>query len=216
MIPLIVSGVMAAGAAAQSRRQAKKERRLLEQQEAEERHRTQQIEGTQAVINSLFDSPQRQANYQRFLQALRERYGTMLDRQHTDAARNAKFTLARSGLVGGSVDRDVQRGLGEELAEGTLRAEREARGALRDLQGQDEQARQALIDFAARGLDATTAMRRGQAQLQSNLQAARADAGPAALGDIFSRTAGTYRSIAERQARRQGFGHQANRQDLYG
>lgn len=172
--------------------------------ERQERERQARIANTTHRINAAYDAPERQAQYADFTKALRDHYTNDANRQQAIAGRNLKFAMARSGNVGGSVDVDAKRTLGEEYTQGILTAENKAQGALGDLKAQDETSRLNLIQLAQSGLDSTTAATRAGAQIQASAQGAKSDALAKGLGDVFGTTAGIYKQQQENDARRRG------------
>lgn len=172
--------------------------------ERAENERRAAIAQTTSRINSIYDAPERAQQANDFLNAVRENYVRDADKQKTVADRNLKFSMARSGLVGGSADVDAKRTLGEEYTQGIISAEGKAQGALADLKAQDETSRLNLIQLAQSGLDTTTAAQRAGAAIQASAQSMKADATSKGLGDIFGATANTYKTQQENAARRQG------------
>ncbi len=174
-----------------------------EAQRAEDQRRAA-ITGTTAEVNRIFDAPARQTQYADYAGAVRKRYTDDANRQKGIADRQLKFSLARSGLAGGSADVDARRTLGEEYSRGILSAEDKAQSAVADLKSRDEQQRLNLIQLVQSGLDATTAAQRANAQVAQTSEAARGTAGLTGLGDIFGATAAQYKAQQEAAARRQG------------
>lgn len=154
--------------------------------QAQQQQQQADITASQAQINSVFNSPQRQADINDFVNATRQFYQQDLDKQKATADRNLTFSLAKAGLTGGSEQVDQQEQLGESYAKGQLQAEQKALGAGADLQSADEQARQRLISLATSGLDATNAGMQSAQALQTGLQAARSSVDANALGNVFS------------------------------
>ena len=155
-------------------------------------------------VNAVFDSPQRELDLQDFINAIRENFRLDADKQKAVADRRLKFSMARSGLTGGSAAADANRTLGEEYTRGLLNAENRAQEAQGDLRGQDEDARLSIISMIRQGMDATTAANRAGAAMRSNLQATSGRALSEGLGDMFGATAGIYKQQEEGAARRQG------------
>lgn len=209
----LVSGVVGSNKAEKG---SKRARQLEGQLAGVEADREQRIEQTTGMIDRIFDSPKRKGQHGDFASALREKLMGELAKRKGDVSRDRKFSVARSGLTGGSVDRDTRSRLGDEFADATVGVERQTQGALSDLKSQDELMRQNLIQQARGGMDATTALRRGTNALQSNVADAANSSRGQLLGDVFKNTAATHRRIQERQERRRGFGYSSNRQDLYG
>lgn len=108
-----------------------------------------------------------------------------LDRQYTKASRNNLFGLARSGLLGGSVDAESGGELQELYGEGTLKATQAGQQASSDLRGNDEQTRQRLIGLAQSGLDTGTAASMASAQMGAAADLARSQAAQATVGRLF-------------------------------
>lgn len=178
-----------------------KAQRAAERQEAE---RQAAIRAGTGRINAIFDAPERQAQYADFVNAVRENYMRDANRQKALADRRLKFSLARSGLTGGSAAVDANRTLGEEYTQGILGAESRAQAAGGDLRGQDEATRLQLQSMVQAGLDATTAASRAMSGIQANAQSAKGAAFAQGLGDIFGSTADIYRRQEEAAARRRG------------
>lgn len=174
-----------------------------EAQRAEDERRAA-ITRTTADVNRIYDAPQREAQYGDYLSAVRKRYTDDANRQKTVADRNLRFSLARSGLAGGSADVDARRTLGEEYTRGILSAEDKAQQALAGLRAQDEQSRLNLIQLVQSGLDATTAAQRANAQVAQSAQQAQGGAALTGLGDIFGSTAQLYKQQQEAAERRRG------------
>ena len=165
-------------------------------------------------LNAVFDSPERQAQINDFLAALRDQYSTQLNRQKGDADRNLKFSMARGGLTGGSAAKDANRRLGEEYTEGVLGAENRAQEAVGNLRSQDEASRMGIISMIRSGLDSTTAAQRAGSAMQANAQSASGRALSDGLGDMFGGTASLYKQQQEAAERRRGFG--SVREYVYG
>ncbi len=171
-----------------------------------ERANTARLETTTKGINTLFGSPERQAQYGSFLDALRARFGEQLGKQRQQAERQMRFGLARAGLTGGSENVSANRRLGERSADAALDAESKAQGSVDDLRSQDNSTRLQLLGLAQGGADATTAATRGLEGLQMNLSRARNAGNSATLGDFFGDIGNAYRSRSAADAYRRGYG----------
>lgn len=169
-----------------------------------EEQRQARIADTTARINSVYDAPDRKNQYSDFLGAVRQHYNDDATRQKQVADRNLKFSMAKSGLSGGSADADARQTLGEEFTRGLLKSEDNAQAALGDLKASDESSRLQLLTMAQSGLDATTAASRAMANVQQGAQTARARATADGLGDIFAATNKTYQQQQEAAGRRAG------------
>lgn len=152
----------------------------------QEQARQQAISGTQARINSVFDSPSREADIGDFMAALRERSMSDLDRQKADADRQLRFALARSGQIGGSTQVDQNRRFSDDYARSLLKLERGVQSAGGNLRASDQEARARLIGLATQGLDATTGASQAAAALRSNLDSARSTDLVNGVGDAFA------------------------------
>ena len=153
--------------------------------EAAERERQARIAQSTGAINAIYDSPERQAQYDRLASDTTTFYRSDLDRQKEVNDRKLKFALARGGQIGGSVQVDQSTRLGEDYLKGVVEASRRGQAAGANLRGMDEQARLNLIAMAQTGLDATTASARAANSLRSNLEAGKAESTASSLGDMF-------------------------------
>lgn len=171
---------------------------------AAEAERQAAISSATGRVNDVFDSPERGAQQNDFLQALRDQYMMQADRQKRVADRNLKFSMARGGLTGGSAAVDANRTLGEEYTEGVLGAENRAQGALGDLKSQDEASRMGILQMVRNGMDATTAAQRAGSAMQANAQSTSGRALADGLGEMFGTTSTLYKQQAEAAERRRG------------
>lgn len=169
-----------------------------------EQERQARITATTGRINAAYDAPGRQKQYSDFLDAVRKNYTSDVTRQKGLADRVQKFSMARSGLTGGSAAVDARRTSGEEFQRGILEAEDMAQGALGDLKSADEQSRLQLIQLAQSGLDATTASQRANAAISAGAQTSLSNAKAKGLGDVFGATIKTVGQQQEAAAQRRG------------
>lgn len=172
-----------------------------ENQQMEQQRLAQIRQGTEAA-NRIFDSPERQAQYDDYLAANRDQFFGELERQMAEAERQNRFAMARSGLVGSRQQIDAGRDLGEAYNRGVVDSDRLAQRSLASLRASDEDSRRAIIQMVQAGADATTASSAAMRQMQTNLSGARADMNASALGDVFSGFADMYRRSRERDAER--------------
>lgn len=176
----------------------------LDYQIAQDAARKQQIADTTAAVNKVYDSPERQAQYNDFINAVRAKNNQDLSRQQTIANLQTKFATARNGLTGGSRDVDAQRLLGQEYQQGVLSAEQKAQGALAGLKNSDNSSRLQLIQLAQQGLGATDAAARAEAGSQADAQNALSNATVNGLGDMFAGTTAAYQANQQAAALREG------------
>jgi hypothetical protein len=174
-----------------------------EQQRAE-RARERSIAQATGRVNAVFDAPERLAGREDFLAALRDNYMRDLNRQKGLADRRLKFSMARSGLSGGSASVDANRTLGEDFTEGLLDAENRSQAGLADLEAQDEQSRLNILQMVRQGLDSTTAAQRAGAAMRTNIESTKTQNLMNGLGEVFGNTAGIYKQQQEAQERRRG------------
>ena len=168
-----------------------------------EQERQAAIQATQRRVDAIFSSPQREKDIADFLEATRQYYRTDAGRQQGDAARSAKFALARSGQTGGSFDVDTNARLAETYKRGLLEADRRAQGAASNLRAADADAKQRIFSLAQAGLDTNTAASQAAQSLRQNLEMGRVDAGEQSLGDLFSRFGDIYsNSLKQSEDRR--------------
>lgn len=115
-----------------------------------------------------------------------------VNRQFEEAERQNRFGLARSGLMGGSVDIDSNAELMRRTNEGLLRAGGIADQSAADLRTQDEQARQRLISMAQSGLDTGAAESLALSSLSTNAESAAAQRNGATIGSLFNDLGSAY------------------------
>lgn len=168
----------------------------------QEEERQRQIRDATQAIDRAFAG--RDAQLSDFVSALRDEFQRDAFEQKDDADRQLKFSLARSGLTGGSAAADAGTQLGEEFTKGLLQGERRAQAGLADLRAADAASRSDLIRLAQGGADVTTAATQAANALRTNLEGARAQGVVQGLGDIFTKTRGLYQRQQEAAERRRG------------
>ncbi len=162
------------------------------------------IASATSQINALYDSPQRAMDIGNLVKSTRQYYTNQLNQQNQINARNLKFAMARSGLVGGSAQADQSAQLGKDYEQGLLTANQRAQGAGAQLKAQDEASRAQMLGLVQSGMDATAATQQGAAGIQSALQSAQAGATANSLGDVFGNLAGVYNTSMTADAVRRG------------
>jgi len=171
---------------------------------AQEQERQRKIAESTGAVNKIYDDPARQAQYDKLGSDTTKFYADDVDRQNKVAGRQLKFSLARSGLAGGSAQADEGKVLGEDYLKGILEATRRGQSAASSLRSSDEQSRQQLIAMAMSGLDTTTAQSAASSALRANVQGSLADSTAGGLGDMFSNLNSTYQQSQDAKAARQG------------
>lgn len=169
--------------------------------QAEEQRRAAAAQATN-TINSVYNDPARQAQIGDFTAATRTLYRQDLDKQKTDADRNTKFALARSGQTGGSVAIDTNADLTRSYNKGLIDAERKAQGAAAGLSAADQEARLNLISMAQNGLDATTGRSQALESMRTNLATAKQQSVQDGIGDVFGTLKQVYKNSLEAKGKR--------------
>ena len=168
------------------------------------------IANTQAAINAVFNDPSRAADIADAVAANRQYLTNDLNEQKANADRNLKFALARGGLLGGSVQTDKQRILGQDYSKGLLDIQRKSAGFGAQLESADQDARAKLISLATSGLDTTTGASMAASALRSNLESGSSEAQLSSLSDAFSNLGDFWKKSQDdalrRKADRQAYG----------
>ena len=171
---------------------------------AAETARKKQVADATSAIERAFGGGQRKDQLDAFIKALRGEFTTEAGRQKTIADRRTKFSLARSGLTGGSAAADVKTDIGRQFQTGLLESERLSQASLSDLVAADQASKQQLIALAQGGGSVASAARNSATALQSNIAGARSRQGVESLGDIFASTAAVSSAAEEAAQRRRG------------
>ena len=174
-----------------------------QQAAAQEAQRQAKIQSSTNAINGVFSDPKRELQLQDFLAAMRGEYRDNLDRQKGDVDRQSTFALARSGQIGGSLNRDTNTDIAKDYSRGVLDAERLAQGGVSDLRQADMTAKNNLLAMAFSGLDATTAASQANLSMQNNLLAGRSKQNADQLGDVFGNFSELYKRSREQAEARQ-------------
>lgn len=168
--------------------------RAAREAQAAEAARQEAIRQSIDLINRAYSTPQRQQQYQQFGQSLLNYYTGKVKEQGAQNARNLKFSLARSGLTGGSAAVDADKQFQTDYAKGLLEASRQAQAGRASLEQADINAKNQLISLAQQG-NYTGAIPTQVSQAQrAALNAAQGFGAANALGDIFAGTAQIYRN----------------------
>ena len=151
-----------------------------------EAERQRMMREAQLKIEGIFSSPERQKQIQDYIDSQRRYLQKDLDKEHAVNSRNLKFSTARSGLSGGSVDVDKNQDLSELYLRGIAEAERRAQNSGAQLKAQDQNAKQSLFSQILSGADATTAAQNAAQMLQTNTALAKQDSTVNAFDNLFS------------------------------
>lgn len=127
-----------------------------------------------------------------------------VDRQATEAERMNRFGLARTGLLGGSVNVDSVADLDRRTNEGLMRAGGIADQAAADLKTQDERTRSNLISLAQSGIDTGTAAQQALKGLEVNAANAAGARAGSTVGRLFDDLSQAYLANQVNQGRQTG------------
>lgn len=136
-----------------------------------------------------------------------------VDRQAAEAERLNRFGLARTGLLGGSVNVDSVADLDRRTNEGLMRAGGIADQAAADLKTQDERTRSNLISLAQSGIDSGTAAQQALKGLEVNAANAASARAGSTVGQLFNDLSQAYLINQQNQGRQIG---QMSGQQWYG
>lgn len=170
----------------------------------QEEERQQRIQAATESINATFNNSGRDALYSDQKTAVYDLNKREVDRQASEAERMNRFGLARTGLLGGSVNVDSVSDLNRRTNEGLMRAGGIADQAAADLKTQDERTRSNLISLAQSGIDTGTAAQQALKGLEVNsANAASARAG-STVGQLFNDMSQAYLINQQNQGRQSG------------
>lgn len=127
-----------------------------------------------------------------------------VDRQATEAERMNRFGLARTGLMGGSVNVDSVADLNRRTNEGLMRAGGIADQASADLKTADERTRSNLISLAQSGIDTGTAAQGALKGLEVNAANAAGARAGSSVGSLFNDMSQAYLMNQQNQGRAAG------------
>lgn len=156
--------------------------------------RQTQIQQSIDAINSAYSTPQRQAQYDQFGNNLNQYYTGKVNDQEAVNARNLKFSVARSGLTGGSAAVDANTQLQKDYTQGLLQASQQAQAGKASLQQSDTNAKNQLISLAQQGGNIGTIPQQVSQAQNAALGTAQNYGNANALGNLFSGTAQIYQN----------------------
>src|ERR1700688_2093141 len=146
----------------------------------------------QGQIQEAYDSPQRQQQYQDYMNNLKGLYTDQVNQQQQIAARNLKFSDARSGHTGGSAAADAGAMLQNDYQSGLMTAADTARAGTDSLIAADNAPKTTAIGAAvyAANVDHPGIASAGSTLQNINTAANTATAGT--LGNMFSDLGNVY------------------------
>lgn len=172
--------------------------------ERREREREATINRNSLAVNSIYDSPERQAQIAQFTDAIRQQYQTELQEQQRKNSNQLQFSLARTGQTGSSLDRDQNRQLGESYQRGVLESERGAQNATAELRAADEASRNQLLGLVQSGGNATVALQNAATAQRNNLLAAKSSVDVRNIGDAYSNFSDIFNRSKQQSEYRRG------------
>jgi hypothetical protein len=178
-----------------------------------------QINGTIAQINSAYNSPSRQSQYQSYGNELDKYLTGQVNNQEATNARNLTFANARSGLTGGSAAVDSNTQLQKDYTQGLLQASQAAQTGQAQLEQSDIASKNQLTAEAEQGSYLGSIPQAVATAQQANLGAAQNYGNANSLGNLFAGTAGIYQNeqtaAANRLAQTSPFGGVYNSPSAY-
>lgn len=177
---------------------------------AQNKLQQQNTDAATAQINSAYDSPARQQQYSDFAKNLSNYYTTQINNQQGVANQQLKFSLARSGLTGGSAAAYAGGVSAKDYNTAILNAQNQVQTGVGALKQSDVTAKDNLIGLAQQGLNTGNAATEASQAMSANLANASSAENPQALGTLFGNTAGIYQNqqnaAAQRKAANAGVG----------
>jgi hypothetical protein len=170
----------------------------------------EQTNATVAQINAAYGSNARQQQYTDFANNLQKYYQTQINNQQTVANQALKFSLARSGLTGGSAASYAGGVEAKDYQTALLNAQNQTQTAVGNLKQSDVTAKNNLTSLAEQGLSTGDAASNAASAMSANLQNASSAETPNALGTLFNNTGSIYQAqqtaAANRKAAQAGVG----------
>ena len=114
-----------------------------------EEERQQEVQDMVSKINSVFDDPSRSDVYDTAGQAVFDLDSDSIEDNYNDTKRGLDFSLARSGLFGGSNDINRNAELNDATSESLMNARLRSDGLKAMWEGEDETLRSSLASQAA-------------------------------------------------------------------
>lgn len=178
--------------------------KATKQATANEAQTKAQIAQATSGINAIYDNPSRTAEYDKLGADTTKFYTQDVNDQNAIAERKLKFSLARSGQAGGSVQADEGAMLGKDYDKAIIEAQRKGNSAESNLKSADESSRMNLLAMAQSGLDAGTATSQATSSLQNNLLSGEASSTADSLSSMFGDLGSVYQNSEDQKAARAG------------
>ncbi len=145
-------------------------------------------------IQSAYNNPARQQQYDQYGNNLNSYYTGQVNDQEAINARQLKFAMARSGLTGGSEAADANTQLQKDYTQGLLQASQTAQAGKAALEQSDTNAENQLIGLAEQGDYTGSLPQEITASQQASLDAAKGYSSANSLNNLFKGTAGIYQN----------------------
>lgn len=164
--------------------------------------RNASIQGTVGQIQSAYNSPSRQGQYDSYGKALGSYYTDQVNQQEAQNARNLKFANARSGLTGGSAAVDSNTQLQKDYTSGLLKASQTAQGGEAQLKNADANSENQMIALAQQGNYIGSIPQQTSLAQNASLENANSFGQANSLGNLFSNTGTIYQNEQTAAAQR--------------
>lgn len=195
---------------------ARREADALAREATEEAERQGKIRNATDAINNIFNAAGRDSLYGDHRNAIFNLNRRELERQQQEAARENRFGLARSGLLGGSVDAESNAEINRRANEGLLKVGSIADQAAANLRMQDERTRSNLLSMAQSGIDTGTAASQALGGLRVNADQAAAQQGTASIDKLFNDIGNAYLARQRNDAINNGYNQYMQQSQFYG
>lgn len=195
---------------------------LAEQKEVE---RTAKISGATRRVDAAFDNSERTALYDRIGEASFDLNKQALDQTREDSSNNLRFSLARAGLAGGSVDVDRNEEIVDRFNKGLLLARNTATSAENSAKSTDNNIRNSLLSAASSGNYDGSELVRGASNALATVESKPAAVAPQfdngdyfadALAGIGNAAAGYFGGTSQQQQQTYGNSAGSSNSSYYG
>lgn len=147
---------------------------------------------SQGKIQQAYESPEREKQYQDYMAGLRGLYTDQVNQQQQQAARNLKFSDARTGHTGGSAAADAGNLLQRDYQGGLLTAADTARTGTDALVAGDKAAENQAINMSNYGSNVGQNEVAGLGSTTNTINANMKNTTAGSLGDMFSNLGNIY------------------------
>ena len=152
---------------------------------AAEASRQKAIQDALDQVNGIFSGAGRQAEYKKYAQDNYNLLKTSLDNNTMNENRNLRFSMSRSGNLGGSQDVYNQGLVQKDYNTGLLNASNQSQASAAALENSDQQTKSALDNMVLNGMSATDATQQAIRDTQLNTTTQQATIAPATADSLF-------------------------------